>query len=359
MAESVAGVRCVRAALLLLCTLSPAITGWTQAPAPPAAPLQLQDTGLYADFPARSVDPAHLAFVPQYPLWTDGAAKRRWLSLPPGSAIDGSDPDNWDFPVGTRFWKEFSFDGRPVETRYIERLADGSWLYAAYAWNEDGTAAELVPERGRRNVYPLTETRAHDIPSVSDCRVCHAAGQVAVLGFSAIQLSPDLDPGGLHRDLADENAVDLDTLIERGLLVGYPRAEHPPRIAAATPTERAALGYLHGNCGHCHNTGAKLKKLGLFLRHVSEAPVAPGVTTTIGLPIRKRAPGQSPESLLRIEPGHPERSGLAERTASRSAALQMPPLGTEIVDEQAVALIRRWITELEPVQNQQQQGQGD
>ena len=49
--------------------------------------------------------------------------KRRWISLPPGSAIDASDPDAWAFPVGTRLWKEFSFGGQRVETRYMERQA--------------------------------------------------------------------------------------------------------------------------------------------------------------------------------------------------------------------------------------------
>jgi hypothetical protein len=30
---------------------------------------------------------------------------------------------------------------------------------------------------------------------------------------------------------------------------------------------------------------------------------------------------------------------------SREAVLQMPPLGTELVDDEAVALLRRWIAE--------------
>ena len=61
-------------------------------------PQTLQETGLYVDFATLHVDPDHLAFAPQYPLWTDGAAKRRWISLPPGTAIDASDPDAWVFP---------------------------------------------------------------------------------------------------------------------------------------------------------------------------------------------------------------------------------------------------------------------
>jgi hypothetical protein len=37
-----------------------------------------------------------------------------------------------------------------------------------------------------------------------------------------------------------------------------------------------------------------------------------------------------------------------QRMASRSPALQMPPLGTELVDRQAMDLIERWITQSEP-----------
>jgi hypothetical protein len=312
----------------------------------PVMPPDLAATGLYADSERLEIDPGHLAFAPQYALWTDGAAKRRWMALPSGTAIDGSDPDVWDFPVGTRFWKEFAFDGRPVETRYIERLADGSWGYATYVWSEDGTEALLAPMRGMANVLPLGEGAAHAVPGISDCRVCHEAGPNRILGFGALQLSPDRDPGALHRE-EPEGGIDLAHLIENEILVNYPERLPPPRIAAATPEERAALGYVHGNCGHCHDRTGKLGTIGLSLRHESAAPVAPARATTIGRRLRKAARGQSPEAVLRIESGHPDRSALLERMASRSPALQMPPLGTALVDQEAVALIRRWIAELE------------
>ena len=121
--------------------------------------------------------------------------------------------------------------------------------------------------------------------------------------------------------------------------------EAPPRINAVSPTERAALGYLHGNCGHCHNEQGSLKNVGLFLRHASGATVPPALATTIGHPVKKPAPGQSPDAVLRIEPRQPDRSGLMQRVASRYPALQMPPLGTELVDEEALSLLRRWIAE--------------
>ena len=50
-------------------------------------------------------------------------------------------------------------------------------------------------------------------------------------------------------------------------------------------------------------------------------------------------------AVLRVDPGHPERSALMQRAGSRYPALQMPPLGTELVDDEALGVLRRWIAE--------------
>lgn len=325
-----------------------AVGGATQGPPLPAT---LAGTGLYSDAATRTVAPGNLAFAPQYPLWSDGAVKHRWIALPPGTAIDASDPDAWVFPVGTRFWKEFAFGGRPIETRFLERVADGSWVYAAYEWSADGRTATMAPVQGRRGTFDLGGGRSHTIPGVSDCKVCHEASPTPVLGFGLLQLSPDRDPGAPHAEPEPVPPLDLATLVQAGLLAGLPPAllAAPPRIKAATAEERAALGYLHGNCGHCHSADGKLQNVGLVLRHVEGAPVEPGIATTVDQPIRDPAPGQTSDAVLRIDPGHPELSGLAQRMASRWAALQMPPLGTELVDTEALTLVRQWIADLPPL----------
>jgi hypothetical protein len=335
------------AACLLLPDLL--LPGAALAEAPlPEPPASLRETGLYADFERLEVDPDHLSFAPQYPLWTDGALKRRWLSLPPGAVIDASDPEAWRFPPGTTFWKEFAFDGRRVETRMIERLADGRWRFATYEWSPDGREATLAPPRGRLNAYDLGGGRGHAIPGRADCAVCHGSGPAPILGFTALQLSTDRDPGALHPDGPAPEA-DLATLAAAGVLVGLPPEllEAPPRIAAATPEERSALGYLHGNCGHCHNDDGPLRDLGLVLRHDAGLPEAPALITAVGRPSRKLAPGQPAEAVLRIAAGDPGRSGLLHRMSSREASLQMPPLGTGLADGQAIALVRRWIAGLQ------------
>ena len=61
------------------------------------------------------------------------------MFLPPGSTIDATVLDAWEFPVGTKFWKEFAFNGRKVETRFLWRASDSGWVFASYVWNEAGT----------------------------------------------------------------------------------------------------------------------------------------------------------------------------------------------------------------------------
>ena len=86
-------------------------------------------------------------YAPQYALWTDGATKQRTISLPAGTQIDASDPNAWQFPIGTKLTKEFSFAGKKVETRTIELTPDG-WRFEAFVWSEDGKTMTPAPDRG-------------------------------------------------------------------------------------------------------------------------------------------------------------------------------------------------------------------
>jgi hypothetical protein len=331
------------ASIALLALAAVALARSEEAKAPPE---RLADTGLYADFDARVVAPDVLAFSPQYPLWTDGAAKARWIRLPPGTAIDASDPDAWRFPVGTRLWKEFSF-GRRVETRMIQLGRDGEWSFATYVWDEEERDARLAPERGLRGVVETSDGKRHDVPSRQDCRACHEGGPSAVLGFSALQLSSDRDPLAPHAEAPRPGAVDLAELVERGLVRGLPDdlVATPPRIDARTPRERAALGYLHGNCGQCHNARGPLASLGLAL----DVPLAaerrgtpPAIASALGRPSVYRG---CPDARERIAPGDPAKSLLPRRMGSRNPILQMPPLGTNVADEKALRLLSDWIRE--------------
>ncbi|RYG86399.1 MAG: hypothetical protein EON59_10090 [Alphaproteobacteria bacterium] len=229
----------------------------------------------------------------------------------------------------------------------MELQSNGKWLYAAYEWMPDGREAVLAPERGRRDAFALGHGIFHGIPGTSDCKVCHQGGPAEVLGFSTLQLSPAVDASALHGG-ASAFGLKLDDLIEDGLITGYERwASRAPVIAARSETERLMLGYLHGNCGQCHNSRASLANLGMFLRQELLPTPESVVETLVERPVKKSAPGQSADAIFRIDKGHPERSALLQRLSSRYPALQMPPLGTALVDDEAVALLTKWITELE------------
>jgi hypothetical protein len=308
-------------------------------------PRHLSETGLYLPG-TLSVDPRNLAYVPTYPLWSDGAEKHRYVRLPEGTRIDASNVDDWRFPVGTRFWKEFTF-GRRVETRYMERLATGAWAFATYIWNAEGTEAELAPARGARGVQAIAAGASHDVPSAGDCLACHEGRPGRVLGFNALQLSHEPDPLAPHREPTPPGAVDLAELERRQLIDGLPYAllGRAPRIANTSDTERAALGYLYGNCSGCHNSAGPLASLGLdFDQSVSPLEGENrALATSVGQASRYQAPGTARSP--RVAAGRPEESTVFLRMRSRNAAAQMPPLGTKLADAQGLALIERWISE--------------
>jgi hypothetical protein len=313
------------------------------APSVEVAPLpnDLADTGLYSDWASRAIARDVRPFTPQYPLWSDGATKRRWIRLPSGARIDASSADAWQFPVGTKLWKELAFGG-PVETRFMERTSAG-WRFATYRWSDDGRSAVLAPPRGMNATAEVASGVHHRIPSEGDCRVCHENGRTPVLGFSALQLSSDRDPNAVHRETPAPDALDLRGLVEGGWLRGWSGATSP-RIGARTPVERAALGYLHANCGGCHRPEGGLSSLEMVLASStsggSDPTSVPAIFTTLD-----RASRIAPER-PRIASGAPDRSVLLERMRSRAPTTQMPPLGTQVVDEDAVRLVTAWIDEL-------------
>ncbi|HTJ84869.1 MAG TPA: hypothetical protein VL400_24285 [Polyangiaceae bacterium] len=291
-------------------------------------PTQLSETGLFRGDDHTLADGV-LAYTPAFELWSDGATKRRFIWLPENGVIDVSDPDDWQFPKGTKLWKEFSRDGKRVETRLLEKTGDGpaAWAAAAYVWDDDERDARLTP-LGMRNARG-TE---HDVPAADRCVACHGGRRSRVLGFSAIQLG-NASAGNLS--LADLEA--------RGVLSG----ELPDMTVPGDDVERAALGYLHANCSHCHNAARPASdgprcydpenELDMFLTSTRLGRVGdtPTYATVVG---------------SKVEPGHPEDSKLFELVSRRSddetSTDQMPPLATERVDEAGVALLAKWITQL-------------
>ncbi|MDP1570028.1 MAG: hypothetical protein Q8L86_08490 [Vicinamibacterales bacterium] len=315
------------------------------APVPDLAPARLAETGLYVDGQAGAIDARNQPFTPQYVLWTDGLEKQRWVYLPPGEAIDATDEHAWEFPVGTRFWKQFSRQGRPVETRFSWRTASG-WVFASYMWNEDGTDARRADEAGVPGVIEVAPGRGHSIPSQTDCTACHGTERPSPLGFTALQLSSDRDPHAVHGEAVTPGMVTLDTLVAEGRLPGA-RADlltRPPRIRASDPETRAVLGYLASNCGACHNGRGEIAAFGPTIREADLVVDGDAVARAlVGQRTKWQIPGVPDGESVLVAPGDPDASAVLVRMRSRRPSSQMPPLGTVVRDEAAVDLVTRWI----------------
>jgi mono/diheme cytochrome c family protein len=310
------------------------------------APARLIDTGLYARGSVSEIASENRAFSPQYPLWTDGATKSRWVYLPPGSRIDASDFDRWVIPVGTKFWKEFSFAGRKVETRMIWRASATRWVFATYLWNEGETDAVLAPAEGVRNVADVATGKRHSIPAQTDCAACHGTARPGPLGFTALQLSPDRDPNAIHGESLKPGMITLATLLDERLIDGVSRnvLASPPRIATSNPRTRTVLGYLAANCGSCHNGRGEIAALGPILREADLLRDADGVAASlVNQPTKWQIQGKMEGSVL-VDPVTPEQSALLARLRSRSPSSQMPPLGTVLRDDEAVQFVSDWIS---------------
>jgi hypothetical protein len=294
---------------------------------------ELRCTGLYTDFAAKTVAPDVLPYAPAFPLWSDGAIKSRWVRLPPGTQIDATDMDEWRFPVGTTFFKEFALGTRRIETRVIQKQPDQTWLRQTFRWSDDETrATELIT--GEKNVAGTT----YEIPVQAACAVCHTGRIDGVLGFEAVGLGN-----------AGATGLTVSELVARGLLSRAP----PTLTVPGNATERAALGWMHANCGTaCHNASpfsrANFTYMYLRLEVAKLADVASTDTyrTTIKVPSSYQP--FDGEVLSRITPGDPSRSTVALRSQTRVPTVQMPPILTHEVDTAGQAALNAWILALPP-----------
>ncbi len=303
-------------------------------PADGVLPRDLRCTGLYKS--GTDLADGLVEYTPAHVLWSDGAEKRRFLSLPSGTKINVSDPDAFVFPVGTKLWKEFSVRGsdgtsRRAETRLLQKSADG-WLYTSYVWNADQTLAlQMDNTHGVPNQN--VGGTSHVIPTRDQCNECHGGRGDQILGFDAIMLGT----GAI-------GVSKLASLIEGTL---------PVETIPGNTTEKAALGYLHANCGiSCHNdtANAKARDSGLFLR-LEKGELASVQATDAFKAINKQpSPNAKLDGLptiqgswVGIRPGQPDRSLLIARQRIRGFESQMPRIGTTIVDQQGVQAVVDWV----------------
>ncbi|MDP1987876.1 MAG: hypothetical protein Q8K44_11590, partial [Phenylobacterium sp.] len=184
-----------------------ALSGAQQAPSPvrldvvlaeAPAPL-LSDYGLFQDAGARTPSPRVTPYELTTPLFSDYAAKHRYVFTPDGRSAAYSYEGPLDFPVGSVLVKTFAFardmrqpavDERYVETRLLIRKADG-WTALAYVWNAAQTEAVLKRTGARLDIAfidPSGEDQAisYLVPNQNQSNTCHSAdGELVPIGPKA------------------------------------------------------------------------------------------------------------------------------------------------------------------------------
>jgi hypothetical protein len=173
----------------------------------------------------------------------------------------------------------------------------------------------------------------HDVPSRDDCERCHGWVSDVLIGVSAIQLSAADGKGALSQ------------LAAAGRLSDPPAAEFAPPGSGVV---QDALGYLHGNCGHCHNEGVPFTRFVPLLMRLRVGDATPADTDTYKTAIRHRAQHQyAADVVFDVVPGAPDQSQLYVRMGLRDL-WAMPPVCTAMPNPTGMATIHDWIAALPP-----------
>ncbi len=303
-----------------------------------ALPGKISQTGVFLD-PLQDIPSDRvLPYDIRYRLYSDDNDKRRYLFLPPGSKIDNSDPQQWQFPEGALLVKTFyltTMGGRPlsprkIETRVLQRRREG-WNVGTYQWNATGSEAFLTDGNDITLPFALPlGNYVYTIPGQFSCRACHQPQPNFVIGFEAIRLSGVPAAG---------NRQQLAALLDKNIFL------HPEKVLPAeipgSDLEKEALGYLHGNCAHCHNPASPI-----FFSTNLDLRYEKAKASTVNVVPQKFAGSDS--SILRLKPGHPDQSLLFQLMAHTfpDTTIFMPPLGTSRIDTAGLKLVWRWIKSL-------------
>lgn len=288
------------------------------------------------------------------PLFSDYAAKHRFVWMPTGQSAGYDENNVFTFPVGTVLVKTFSFPldmrdpdkgERIIETRLLIH-ADKGWVGLPYLWNEDVTEARLAVTGAMVDVKwtHLDGTRKrvnYIVPNMNQCKQCHEiGGKIQPIGPKARHLNKDYRYGD-----ACENQ--LAYWVRSGYLSGAPDdPARAPRAPDANDPESGSVAararaLLDINCAHCHNPEGPAHTSGLDLSWDQTDPARYGVMKP---PV---AAGRAADGrLFGVVPGKPHESILMHRIESTDPGVMMPPLPRRLVHEEGAALVRQWIAEL-------------
>jgi len=327
---------------------------------PGSIPTLLSETGAYANTPDRTPAAGLIPYVPNTPLWSDGATKSRYLALPnnatpitPSEQIGFAPTGQWTFPSGTIFVKNFdlvvnetnpSVPLRRLETRLLVRDTSGSVYGVTYKWRADDSDADLLTNSMTEPI-PVTNATGVDMhywyyPSPADCLTCHTAVAGYVLGVNERQLNgTNTYPatGVTDNQVRTLNRLGvLNPAIDEAAIATY---EYLSSVTNPTASlVQRVRSYLDANCAQCHQPGGT----GATFDARYDTPLTN--QNIIGVPAAKGNFGYDNVDI--VTPEDIWRSALYDRIDTTNSAIKMPPLARNLIDTNAVPVIAAWINSL-------------
>jgi uncharacterized repeat protein (TIGR03806 family) len=316
---------------------------------PPTLPLPalLSQTGAFADVKTLTPATGVIPYNVNAPLWSDGAVKNRWIAVPSGTTIGFSPTGEWAFPSGTVFIKHFELpvdDRNPsirrrLETRLIVRDAGNDIYAATYRWRADNSDADLLSTGVSENISIATasgtRTQTWDYPSPQDCFRCHNPNAKSILGVKTRQLNGDFTypaSGVKDNQLRTLSHIGLfDPAVSEAGMATYARLTPLSDTSASVATR--VRSYLDANCAQCHRpNGGQTFWDARFDTPIEAQGIVDGpVVNNLGVAdARVIAPGSLARSMLHLR-------------MTSTGTDRMPPVGRNVIDPEAVALIANYI----------------
>ncbi len=288
------------------------------------APSTLSRSGCVSDDDPSLPAAGFVPFSVISPLWSDNAEKDRYIAMPEGTIATYDERGDIVFPTGTVLGKWFRVEGQLVEVRLYGNGTNG-WEGAAWRWDEE--TQEGYVETGGATLT-LDNGQTWDIPNTGQCRQCHSFAANTTLGLEVSQLDWDWTyPSGV-------TANQLDTLVHIGFLpADIPDVARLVDPQGTAPEEERGRSYLHANCSGCHQPGGGTPysfdfRYGTALADADYCDVDAANSFGLG-------------DVQRLAPGDTDHSMIYQRMTT--PAFRMPPVGTNIVDDDGADVIAEWV----------------
>jgi uncharacterized repeat protein (TIGR03806 family) len=258
-------------------------------------------------------------------LFSDYAEKQRLIKIPVGSKMTASDDGLPDFPDGTILVKTFYYfkdkkdiskGKKIIETRLLIKN-NSKWNVGTYLWNDEQTDGILLTTGLNKSVNWIDEIGkgnviSYHIPNNRECATCHnSSDEIIPIGTKIRNLNMDV--------VRSNTTINQLTYFQN---IGILNSINPSSFSqlpnshnSSLPIPDRARAYLDVNCAHCHSQNGNASGTGLYFSYD-------------------------------LSLGETNITNKKTQIKNMMSAGDMPRLGTTIIDEESLLLVKAYIESL-------------